>query len=148
QLLPGLTVPSVIVMDNASYHSQILNKSPTYNSKKADIQDWLKTNNIPYEEEMLKAELLQIAKGSCKEKEYVIDTILAQHGHKVLSLPPYHCQFNPIELIWGICKQYYDSHIGRDGYGDGNVKSMWLEALSTATPEIWNKSIQHTEKEI
>jgi hypothetical protein len=135
-------------MDNASYHFQILNKTPTSNSKKAAIQDWLNTNKIPYEEEMLKAEVLEIVTNSRKEKEYVIDTLLTQHGHKVWRLPPYHCQFNPIELIWGIFKQYYGSHIGRDGYGDGNVKSMCLEALSTATPEIWNKSVKHIENEI
>lgn len=25
---------------------------------------------------------------------------------------------------------------------------MWQEALGTATPEVWKKSIQHAEKEI
>jgi transposase len=65
-----------------------------------------------------------------------------------LRLPPYHCQFNLIELVWGICKQYYDSHIGRDRYGDGNIKSMWLEALSTVTLEVWNISVEHTANEI
>jgi hypothetical protein len=39
-------------------------------------------------------------------------------------------------MEWGICKNYYDSHIGGDGYGDEHVKAMWLKALSTATPEI------------
>jgi hypothetical protein len=100
-------------------------KFPTSNSKKAAIQNWRNTNNIPYEQEKLKAELLEIARNSCKKKEYVIDTILTQHAHKVLRLPPYHCQFNLIELVWGICQQYYDSYIGRDGYGDGNIKSQY-----------------------
>jgi hypothetical protein len=114
----GTKTPELLpleVEDNASYHSQMLNKT---NSKKAAIQDWLNTNNIPNEEEMLKAEVLEIVTNSRKEKEYIIDTLLTQHGHKVWRLPPYHCQFNPIELIWGIFKQYYGSHIGRDGYGD------------------------------
>jgi hypothetical protein len=65
-----------------------------------------------------------------------------------LRLPPYHCQFNLIELVWGICQQYYDSYIGRDGYGDGNIKSIWLEALSTVTPGVWNISVEHTANEI
>jgi transposase len=50
---------------------------------------------------MLKAELLGIVKNNKQQKEYVIDSIVSQHGHKVLGLPPYHCQFNPIEMVWG-----------------------------------------------
>jgi transposase len=148
QLLPQLKVPSIIIMDNAAYHSEVLNRSPTSNWRKGDIQKWLENNNLPYDQTMLKAELLGIVKNNKEQKEYVIDSIVSQHGHKVLRLPPYHCQFNPIEMVWGICKNYYDSHIGRDGYGDEHVKAMWLEALSTVTPEIWAKCVDHAEKEI
>lgn len=36
-------------------------------------------------------------------EEFIIDTIAEQHGHKILRLPPYHCQYNPIE-IWAYAK--------------------------------------------
>jgi transposase len=78
-------------------------------------------------------------------KEYSVDRIIHESGHQVLRLPPYHCQFNPIELIWGICKNYFDKHIGRDGYGDECVLNMWKEAINQVNPEIWYKSIKHTE---
>jgi hypothetical protein len=65
----GLNVPSMIVMDNTSDHAEILNKTPTSNSKKAAIQNWLNTNNIPYEQEILKGELLEIVKNNRNEKE-------------------------------------------------------------------------------
>ncbi|CAH1366320.1 unnamed protein product, partial [Tenebrio molitor] len=148
QLLPQLKVPSIIIMDSAAYHSEVLNRSPTSNWRKGDIQKWLENYNLPYDQTMLKAELLGIVKNNKQQKEYAIDSIVSQRGHKVLRLPPYHCQFNPIEMVWGICKNYYDSHIGRDGYGDEHVKAMWLEALSTVTPEIWAKCVDHAEKEI
>jgi hypothetical protein len=56
-------------MDNTSYHAELLNKTPTSNSKKAAIQNWLNTNNIPYEQEILKGELLEIVKNNRNEKE-------------------------------------------------------------------------------
>jgi 3'-phosphoadenosine 5'-phosphosulfate sulfotransferase (PAPS reductase)/FAD synthetase len=88
-------------MDNAAYHSEVLNRSPTSNWRKGDIQKWLENNNLPYDQTMLKAELLGIVKNNKRQKEYVIDSIVSQHGHKVLGLPPYHCQFNLIEMVWG-----------------------------------------------
>ncbi|XP_072380710.1 uncharacterized protein [Diabrotica undecimpunctata] len=39
--LPKLEANSVIVMDNASYHSRKSEKIPTTSSRKADIQEWL-----------------------------------------------------------------------------------------------------------
>lgn len=71
-----------------------------------------------------------------------------QYGHKVLRLPPYHCMFNPIELIWGISKTYYNRHIGRDGKTEENCLNMWHEALQNIKPEMWENSIRHTENEI
>jgi transposase len=136
QLLPQLKVPSIIIMDSAAYHSEVLNRSPTSNWRKGDIQKWLENYNLPYDQTMLKAELLGIVKNNKQQKEYAIDSIVSQRGHKVLRLPPYHCQFNPFEMVWGICKNYYDSHIGRDGYGDADehVKAMWLESFVYCNP--------------
>ena len=37
QLLPGLDSPTVIILDNASYHNKQKDKPPTSNDKKADI---------------------------------------------------------------------------------------------------------------
>lgn len=68
------------------------------------------------------------------------------YGHEVLRLPPYHCIFNPIELIWGIVKNYYNKHVGRDGTGRECSLAMWQEALDQITPEIWNNCVQHTEE--
>lgn len=73
KLIPNLHEPSLIVMDNAPYHSVLLEKQPGSSWKKADICDWLNKNNIPYEASMLKSELLQLAKEHKKPKLYMID---------------------------------------------------------------------------
>ncbi|KAL1490298.1 hypothetical protein ABEB36_013014 [Hypothenemus hampei] len=70
------------------------------------------------------------------------------NGHRVLRLPPYHCQFNAIELIWGICKNYYNAHTGRDGKNIKASLEMWKEALAKVTEETWRKCIEHTDLEI
>jgi transposase len=148
QLLLNLTEPSIIIMDNAPYHSMLLDKCPNNSWKKSDIQDWLVTHNIGFNEQMFKAELLHIVALNKPPTKYIVDDLAEQYGHKVLRLPPYHCIFNPIELIWGIAKQYYNRHIGRDGKSETSCLNMWSEALHSINHEVWKKSIQHTEKEV
>ncbi|KAH7934522.1 hypothetical protein HPB51_029111 [Rhipicephalus microplus] len=48
QLLPNIKPCSVIVMDNAPYHSVRLERVPTSSSRKADIQSWLTEKNIAF----------------------------------------------------------------------------------------------------
>lgn len=60
QLLMNLEEPSTIIMDNASYHSTIINKMPTTNSTKPEIQEWLRKNNINYENTYLKSHLMHL----------------------------------------------------------------------------------------
>ena len=45
QLIPNLDSQSLIVLDNASYHSRILNKQPTSSWRKSDIYEWLEKHN-------------------------------------------------------------------------------------------------------
>jgi transposase len=39
-----------------------------------------------------------------REKKYKLDAVALKMGHEVVRLPPYHCQYNPIELIWAQVK--------------------------------------------
>ncbi|XP_050507999.1 uncharacterized protein LOC126892920 [Diabrotica virgifera virgifera] len=146
KLLPGLSEPSVIILDNAPYHSEILNKSPTNSWNVDKIKEWLTNERIYIPQHILKSELLCLAKEHAKPKIFVVDQVIESYGHQVLRLPPYHCQFNPIEYIWGIAKQYYDNHIGPNGYTDEAVWETWREALSIATPEVWRNCIYKCEK--
>jgi transposase len=57
KVLPTLEESSIIVMDNA-YHSRKIEKIPTGATRKNDSQEWLRSKNIPYEENMVKAKLL------------------------------------------------------------------------------------------
>ena len=51
-----------------------------------------------------KADLLAIAKAMNVEKLYRVDKLAKAAGHEIIRLPPYHCKFNPIELLWAYMK--------------------------------------------
>jgi transposase len=93
-------------MDKTPYHSKKIDKVPTTATKKAEIQQWMRDKNIVYEDDLLKAELLQIVRTHKHlYGDYVVDQMARQAGHTVLRLPPYHCELNAIELVWAQVKQ-------------------------------------------
>lgn len=145
-VISNLEEPSLIVMDNAPYHSMLAEKRPSSAWTKLQLSTWLTANNISFDPSLTKVELLVLAKMHKKEKRYVIDELLRSHGHEIIRLPPYHCDFNAIEMIWAHAKTYYNKHIGRNGYGDNNVIAMWDEALQQCTPELWKDCVCHTEE--
>ncbi|PSN31296.1 hypothetical protein C0J52_28398 [Blattella germanica] len=104
KLLPNLPSNCLIVLDNATYHSVQINKAPTLASRKSEIQDWLNTNGISFEEKMTKAELIHIVRTERPIPKYYIDSLFHEHGHETIRLPPYHCDLNAIEYIWNIAK--------------------------------------------
>lgn len=81
------------------------------------------------------------------QKTYVIDELIHTNGHLVLRLPPYNCQYNPIELAWGFLKTYYNKHIpSSTGSKIEKVKQMWLKAIDNFTPQMWSNSVRHCEQ--
>ena len=106
KLLQSITEPACIVMDTASYHSRISTDtiSRVSATKKEDMKIWLRNENIPFHEVMLKPDLYTLIKNNRPEKTYFVDQLIQSHGHLVLWLPTYHCDLNPIELLWGIIK--------------------------------------------
>jgi hypothetical protein len=62
QLLISLEEPSLIIMDNASYHSTLEDKCPNSSWRKADIMAWLEQHQIAVHPHLLKVELLELVK--------------------------------------------------------------------------------------
>ncbi|XP_037270371.2 uncharacterized protein LOC119161985 [Rhipicephalus microplus] len=130
KLLPNIPPNSVIVMDNAPYHSVALEKAPTKSTHKADIQLWLTKKGVPWSEDMVRAELLELSqKVNTPSIVYRIDTLAATHGHEVLRVPPYHCEFNPIELVWSQVKGYIAAR--NTGFTLAEVEKLLPEALAS-----------------
>lgn len=144
QLLPNIPPNSVIVMDNASYHSRILNKVPNNKTKKEDIIKFMRSKNINIPDKIpKKKDLLKTVKEHNFKKEYVVDHICETHGHSLLRLPPYYCIFNPIELIWGSLK-----HELRKCNQNPTLSAVILDNIRTVISDldktdIWKKSVNH-----
>ena len=78
---------SVIIIDNASYHSRNASVSKW---RKAQFQSWLTENKIPFKPNALRSELWTLCKKYRTDKtSKVIDNIAKKYGHDVIRLPPY-----------------------------------------------------------
>jgi hypothetical protein len=102
-MLLALDKPSLIILD-----SRLHEKQPTTAWRKSELQNWLRENNILYSALDTKNSLLQICRANYREKVCEVDCIIREAGHEVLRLPPYHCMFNPIEMVWSQFKRLYD----------------------------------------
>ncbi|XP_043234052.1 uncharacterized protein LOC122392576 [Amphibalanus amphitrite] len=142
-LLQNIPANSVIVMDNASYHSRIKNKTPTTSNKKGEIQAWLEENGISYADDMLKVELLELVHKHAPPKTYYVDELAKEKGHTVVRLAPYSCDLNPIEMIWAQLKTYVRQR-NRSG-SMGAIKLLVEEAVAHIPPSAWAKCCDHVE---
>ena len=132
--MPNIPARSLIIMDNAPYHSKQLNKAPTGISRKGDVIKWLTDNNIPHNPSDVRVELYELVK-LCKKvyQRYEIDELAAASGHQVLRLPPYYCQFNPIELVWAQVKEGIKKKNSNDRQYVKRVEELALQAINHVT---------------
>lgn len=111
RLLPNVPDNSIIIMDNASYHNATEENSfPKSNARKEKLRQWLDDNEIPWGEDMLKAELFTLCKLFKPKPDYKIDRIAETAGHSILRTPQYHPELQPIETCWGVVKNYMAKH--------------------------------------
>ena len=136
-LLPKLPPNSIIVMDNASYHSRRIEAVPTMNSRKGEMQDWLVAHGIEYPEKALKRELYHLIKLSNPEHKYAVDEMAKLSGHEVVRLPPYHCELNPIELAWAQVKRYIKDN--NKQFTLSHVKELTCNGFTKVGPDEWKK---------
>ena len=98
---------SLIIIDNASYHSRNSDDYPKSKWKKAQFEQWLKENKVNFPSDALRSELWVLCKTHRNEKNAkVVEKIAKKYGMEVLRLPPYHCELNAIELIWADEKNF------------------------------------------
>lgn len=144
QLVPNIPHNSIIVMDNASYHTNQINKAPTSASRKQEIEIWLTVNKITFSKESRKVELLNLVKAHKPQPEYAVDNYLNSLGHTVVRLPPYHCDLNPIEYIWSLVKRRVADRNVRQSPKD--IERITREAFETVTAEEWKQECRHVDK--
>lgn len=143
KLLPKLKPGTLIVMDNASYHSRKDVKIPRPSWTLAKIKEWLDENNIHYpkDERMLKSDLLYLTELSNIKDSFAVENLAKRFGCEVARLPPYHCHLNPIEMTWSQIK----GQVRRvNATGDvAQVKQEIFRAVDKVTSQNWTNYVRH-----
>lgn len=152
KVLPSLPPRSVIVIDNAKYHSRITpeSKTPTTAWRKAEIQRWLLERNVTYDEKNTKPILLQKVKNMNVVKKMMLEKLtsdyceMSQKDIVILRLPVGHSELNPIELIWAQSK----NEVARNNnkFNVTSVQRLMQNALLNVTKINWENAIEHVKK--
>ncbi|CAH2097945.1 unnamed protein product [Euphydryas editha] len=146
EMLMLLEEPSIIFIDNAPYHSRQINKMPTQANTKHEIINWLRDNGEDVNNSFLKAELIRVLKSKRRPKRYVVDEIGAEYGHTVIRIPPYHCQYNAIELIWAQIKGKAARNNTTPPFTANKMMQLLNNACNEVTPENWASVVERTRK--
>lgn len=142
KVFPNIPENSVVIMDNASYHSVQIEKIPNMSNVKSEMQNWLKNNNISYSSTATKKELDHLIKlHKPPSPKYKIDELAKKYGHEIIRLPPYHPDLNPIELIWSQVKNKVATN--NKDFKIKSVQKLFEETLPTITETDWQNAIKH-----
>lgn len=106
QLLPNLGEPSLIIMDNASYHkSKPVGTPVAGRMKKADVIDELKKIGLQFSPDISSVEAKLMLRNWVNDNvRPEICTLAEEFGHKVVFTPPHYSDLQPIELLWAYVK--------------------------------------------
>lgn len=72
---------------------------------------------------------------------FVIDEMAKSENKTFLRLPPYHCELNPIELIWDQIKNVVASK--NTTFKIGDIKELCLQAINNISKDEWEKHVNH-----
>ena len=86
-MLQSLEEACVIVMDNAAYHSMLVDNFPKSNARKSDIQEWLTEKFFNFSSLETIAELRERVK-LLTEKKYELVELALKMGHEVYGCHP------------------------------------------------------------
>jgi transposase len=141
QLLVHIPCGSLIVMDNAPYHTELAEDAfPTPKTRKAQLRQWLQTYHPQvYREDMLKPELYDRCKQLCPPPPLRLDLIAEAAGHTIVRTPQYHPELQPIETAWAIVKDYCAA---RCDYTLAGLKTHLEAGFDEVTPAVCQSLIQ------
>jgi hypothetical protein len=78
-----------------------------------------------------------------QEKRYELDEITVERGHQIIRLPLYHCQYNPIELIWAKVKgEVADQN---SSFRLADVERHMRQFIDNVTTQDWVSRVARAE---
>jgi transposase len=95
---------------------------------------WWNEIHITHDTTHTKPELYgRIKQHKTRSPRYKLDTLLHEHGHNLLLLSPYHPEFNPIEKIWTIVKNWVAA--GNTTFKMADVEDLARQKFDSVTSE-------------
>uniref|UniRef100_L7LWI2 Tc1-like transposase DDE domain-containing protein n=1 Tax=Rhipicephalus pulchellus TaxID=72859 RepID=L7LWI2_RHIPC len=111
-------------------------------SLKKDIQAWLSEERVPWSNDIVKEELMKLVDNvHASGDRYRVDCIAEAAGHLVVCLPSYHCQLNPIELVWSDVKGFVTA--ANKTFKLQDVDTQLWQGIKQVTAEKWKRYVEH-----
>ena len=73
-----------------------------------------------------------------------MDVLPNEMDNEVIRLPPYHCQYNPIELLWAQIKKGVANR--NKTFKLKDVEKLMNEEIDKVTQANWENCVRHAEK--
>ncbi|XP_060836421.1 uncharacterized protein LOC132919089 [Rhopalosiphum padi] len=138
QMLHHLEEPSIIVMNNVSHHSSLVKNYPKINSKKTDVQQWLREKNVEFSPLESLAELREKMKSTIpRGKKYKLDELTFQMGHEVVRLPPTTVSTIQQNSFWHKLKAKWPKK--NRTFKIGDVEALVHKEIDAVTLDYWAK---------
>jgi len=103
QFLPNVPPRSLLILDRCPFHRVCGDAVVPSQMSKGERQQWLTEQEIPWEEQWLRARLMQEVE-RYRDQKPLVELCAEEQGHKVLFLPVHHPELHPIELVWATVK--------------------------------------------
>lgn len=144
-LIPIVKRRSVIVLDKATNHNQVLFREPTKCSKKNFMINWLQLKGITVSKKMLKPKIYEIVmENKTGLKDYAIDHVLGYCGFTVVHLPPNHADLNPINKFWPTIKGHVtNSNLLLNMH---DIKEMVDESICQISHREWHRVCRNCQR--
>ncbi|XP_054713477.1 uncharacterized protein LOC129222941 [Uloborus diversus] len=134
-------------MDNASYHTKVVDPVPSKYATKYVMRQYLEEHSMPYDSNLRKPEIFEIIQANASPtKKYRMDELIKQHGHSVLRLPPYHCDLKPIELAWAAVERFIRNRNVETELSLKTLEELTTHAIQSVSSDDWEKYCSHIEK--
>ncbi|KAF8386554.1 hypothetical protein PRIPAC_75696 [Pristionchus pacificus] len=136
----------ILLMDNASYHSRVIDKMPTQSDRKTVMANWLKAHDMPCPDGWKKKDMVEALKKLTRKdyNKYVVDTMGEQYGVQVVRTPPYMAEYAPIEFGWSAMKRAQHDLITHTDDGRKRIE----EGALTFSPSLSTEEIVAAAEDI
>jgi len=111
---------------------------------KQQLREYLTYQSTEWDDDWKCDKLYEVARERWDTAAPAICELAAKYKHKVMFLPPYHSDLNPIENIWGIVKGYVARN--RKEFNMKEVLQLTKAGVAHVTSEMWKKAVARVER--